>query len=154
MCNKCALITVVSRQTPTIPGTLAEALLCLNKGRMRLVCQIPVTTTTCSAPNLILDFCPAFAFRIGTHELSEIQAVGRLRQEGLMVEATRLHRDYIWLHRDSVTKQKNGPSCVLWGGGGPWLKRYLGLMVGPALALEELSSTLVLSVIWPGYLLV
>lgn len=65
---------------------------------MRLACQIPVTTTTCSAPNLILDFCPAFAFRIRTHELSEIQAVGRLRQEGLMVEATRLHRD-------SVTKQ-------------------------------------------------
>lgn len=46
------------------------------------------STTTCSALNLILDFCLTFAFRIRTCELSEIQAIGRLRQEGLMVEAT------------------------------------------------------------------
>lgn len=49
---------------------------------MRLACQISVTpTTTCSALNLILDFCLTFAFRIRTCELSEIQAIGRLRQE-------------------------------------------------------------------------
>lgn len=76
---------------PNNPRDSSRGPALLKQGKSETACQIPVTTTTCSAPSLILDFCPAFAFRIRTHELSEIQAVGRLRQEGLMVEATRLH---------------------------------------------------------------
>jgi hypothetical protein len=57
----------------------------------------------CSVLELILDFCPTFAFGIIAYELSEmtlsvIQAVRRLRQEGLLVEAT---QGYILCHKIS-----------------------------------------------------